>query len=185
VPDFYQGTEILDLSLVDPDNRRPVDWTRRRRMLDELTATLEKGDLASLARGLWNDTQDATLKLYVTRQALHFRRQHAALFAQGDYVPLEARGPLAEHVCAFARVAGDAAALTVVPRLLARRGIVDPLGEACWGRTEVTLPPALAGRYCDAFTRETFHVPPGPHGPAVSAAEAFAMLPVAMWERIA
>jgi (1->4)-alpha-D-glucan 1-alpha-D-glucosylmutase len=183
VPDFYQGMEILDLSLVDPDNRRPVDWGQRRRLLDELTAAVAGGDLADVARDLWQGGRDAALKLYVTRQSLHLRRERAPLFATGDYVPLEARGPLAEHVCAFARHAGDAAVLTVVPRLLARRGIVDPVGERGWGATAVVLPSALAGRYRDGFTGQAVDTAPGPDGPTLPLARAFEILPVTLLER--
>src|SRR5439155_19942546 len=124
VPDFYQGTEFWDFSLVDPDNRRPVDWALRRRLLDDLVAEIENShDLAALARSLIKSREDGRAKLYLIRQGLAFRRARAALFAHGEYRPLEARGAFAEHLCAFARVANDVVSLTVVPRHLATRGI--------------------------------------------------------------
>src|SRR5437899_12893161 len=127
VPDVYQGTELWDFSLVDPDNRRPVDWALRRRLLDDLVAEIENThDLAALARSLIKSREDGRAKLYLIRQGLAFRRARAALFAHGEYRPLEARGPLAEHLCAFARVANDVVSLTVVPRHLAKRGIDHP-----------------------------------------------------------
>lgn len=147
VPDFYQGSELWDLALVDPDNRRPVDFALRRRLLDELLAELEATtDLAALARGLLKSKEDGRVKLYVIRQGLACRRAHAPLFRRGAYRPLEASGPLAEHVCAFARVSADAAAVTAVPRLLARRGVADdPLGLEYWGSgTALHVPPTWA-----------------------------------------
>src|SRR5262249_7698229 len=123
VPDFYQGTELWDLNLVDPDNRRPVDWALRRRLLGGLRHALAATpDRASVAFELFKSKDDGRVKLPLIAEALAFRRAHPALFASGDYRPLEAHGTLAEHVCAFARVTEAGAALTVVPRLLARGG---------------------------------------------------------------
>src|SRR5206468_2423775 len=102
--DFYQGAELWDLSLVDPDNRRPVDFARRRALLGALAAEVDAAtDLASLARGLMQDPQDGRVKLFVIRQALAVRRRRADLFGRGDYRALEVHGAGAEHVCAFAR----------------------------------------------------------------------------------
>ena len=88
-------------------------------------------------------------------------------------------------MCAFARVTDDAAAVTVVPRLLARRAIVDALGEACWGSTKLALPATLAGRYRDAFTGAVVEAAPGPDGATLSLAQVCAILPVTLWERVA
>src|SRR5262249_42706590 len=147
VPDFYQGSELLDLNLVDPDNRRPVDWLLRRDMLDELTRATAPGcDRAAFAQELMKAKDAGRAKLYVIREALACRRAHPALFSEGDYRPLEIQGPLAEHVLGFARLGNDAAVLTVVPRLLARRGIEDlPLGSAYWGDETRVLVPLEAG----------------------------------------
>jgi (1->4)-alpha-D-glucan 1-alpha-D-glucosylmutase len=154
VPDFYQGTELWDFSLVDPDNRRPVDFARRRRLLDELRAELAAGaDRRTLAEQLLKSWEDGRVKLYVIHQGLAARRAHRALFERGEYRPLEAAGPLAEHVCAYARVAGGAAAVTVVPRLLARRGGDEaPLGTAYWADTALPAPGPLP--LVNAFTGE-------------------------------
>jgi (1->4)-alpha-D-glucan 1-alpha-D-glucosylmutase len=156
VPDFYQGTELWDLSLVDPDNRRPVDWAERRRVLDELlTAVAGAPDRAALAHELAKSRADARVKLFVIHEGLRFRREHRALYEAGAYQPLEARGAWAEHVCAFARVDASAAALTVFPRLLARRGVdALPLGREYWADTRLLLPASLAGRYRNVFTGE-------------------------------
>ena len=105
VPDLYQGQELWDFSLVDPDNRRPVDFANRRKMLAQLRKNAGRNDrsLPSLARQLALNPRDPRLKLFVTWRVLQFRRQSADLFRLGDYIPLEASGPQARHVCAFAR----------------------------------------------------------------------------------
>jgi (1->4)-alpha-D-glucan 1-alpha-D-glucosylmutase len=153
VPDFYQGAELWDLALVDPDNRRPVDFARRQRWLDELIAEEGSGDLRVLARRLWAQADDGRVKLFVIRRALAARTAHAELFREGDYQPLEVHGTLAEHVVAFARVRGRRTALTVVPRLLARRDLLDPpLGVSYWGDTRLVVPSALGRAFVDGLT---------------------------------
>jgi (1->4)-alpha-D-glucan 1-alpha-D-glucosylmutase len=145
VPDFYQGSELWDLSLVDPDNRRPIDFDLRRRLLSELQ-TQARGDLVRLAGSLLDNWRDGRIKLYVTYQALNFRRQHAALFHSGEYLPLEVTGAAAEHVCAFARVHGQEAAVVVVPRLvLPLQTPGQPIWDAeAWSDTAVSLPPSFS-----------------------------------------
>ena len=141
VPDFYQGTELWDLSLVDPDNRRPVDFAARREALAELKRR-SAGDLAALASDLLAHWRDGRIKLYVTFQALNFRRRHAGLFQRGEYLPLEVSGPAAAHVCAFARRHGGAAAMVVAPRwVLGWQSSGHPLWAAdVWRDTVVRLP---------------------------------------------
>jgi (1->4)-alpha-D-glucan 1-alpha-D-glucosylmutase len=177
VPDFYQGTELWDLSLVDPDNRRPVDFTLRRRLLADLERALATTDRASLAFELFKDKQDGRVKLYLVREALAFRRARPALFSSGEYRPLETRGALAEHLCAFARVADGAAALTVVPRLLARRGVESPpLGVEYWQDTALVVPAELGARFVNVLTGERLEA----RGDALALGEAFAHFPVAL-----
>lgn len=105
VPDTYQGPEIWDFSLVDPDNRRPVDYTRRSRMLQQLQTSLEAAgeDRRELARKLLNMKEDGYIKLYITPLALNCRRTHPGLFSAGDYVLTQAIGARRELVFAFAR----------------------------------------------------------------------------------
>jgi (1->4)-alpha-D-glucan 1-alpha-D-glucosylmutase len=152
VPDIYQGQEIWDFSLVDPDNRRPVDFDLRRNMLAQLQAALAGGDAARLrvAEQLARNPRDPRLKLFVTWQLLQFRRRHARLFQFGSYVPLEAEGSKAEHVCAFAwrqppeAGSGPSAAVVIAPRLLAGLTPAEypsppppPLGPGVWDDTRV------------------------------------------------
>ena len=160
VPDTYQGSELWDLSLVDPDNRRPVDYDTRRRLLAEL-ANLD-------APAVWARADEGLPKLKVVREALHLRRrQSEALGAGGAYTPLVARGDKAGHVVAFLR--GDRVA-TVVPRLVLGLG-----GE--WGDTTVELPP---GRWHNVLTgTSTGDVDGGP----VLLADLLAAFPVALLER--
>src|SRR5208282_1118057 len=111
VPDFYQGTELWDLSLVDPDNRRPVDFAERAKML----SALQSPDWESLTRN-W---QNGQVKLALTAHLLKLRNEFADLFRDGDYQPLEVKGPHADHVIAFARHRGSQAVIIAVARLFA------------------------------------------------------------------
>jgi (1->4)-alpha-D-glucan 1-alpha-D-glucosylmutase len=186
VPDTYQGTELWDFSLVDPDNRRPVDYERRHRMLRDLKSAAESagGGLRDLARDLVASKEDGRIKLYVTHRSLACRRDHPGLFSAGEYIPLAAEGPKAAHLFAFARRAGEAAAVVAVPRLVA--GLTPdparpPLGAEAWPDTRLTLAgldPAL--RWRNAFTGEVL-VPQDRDGqPSLAAADLFAHFPVAL-----
>jgi (1->4)-alpha-D-glucan 1-alpha-D-glucosylmutase len=184
VPDFYQGSELWDLNLVDPDNRRPVDWALRRRLLDEIAAAAGAAtDRAALAHDLAKARDDGRVKLYLIREALAFRRARRALFERGDYRPVEVRGAWAEHVCAFARVAADAAALTVIPRLLARRGLDGlPLADAWWGDTRLALPAGVGARFANVLTGERVAAEPDGDGLALPLGRVLAAFPVALLE---
>ncbi len=114
VPDFYQGVEFWDFNLVDPDNRRPVDFSERRDALAWMTEG--QSEPGAVARELLAGWPDKRLKMLVVSQALRFRRDHPDLFA-GDYLPLLSVGPREDRVVAFARVAGTGQSLCVVPRL--------------------------------------------------------------------
>jgi (1->4)-alpha-D-glucan 1-alpha-D-glucosylmutase len=118
VADFYQGTELWDFSLVDPDNRRSVDFDERRRLLAELKAAAGK-DLAGLVDEILGQWPNERIKLFLVWRALEFRREHADLILHGRYLPLAAEGSRADRVCAFAREHDGNWALTVVPRLSA------------------------------------------------------------------
>jgi (1->4)-alpha-D-glucan 1-alpha-D-glucosylmutase len=162
VPDIYQGNETWDLSLVDPDNRRPVDYRRNGMLLESIDADRSdsKTDLAAYARDLVEHKENGSIKLYVTSQTLRFRREHAALFADGTYQPLEANGPRADHVVAFARRLEDQEIVVAVPRLLTKvvRDNDAPLGDV-WDGDVLLLPHADAGtRYTNLFTGERLEV---------------------------
>jgi (1->4)-alpha-D-glucan 1-alpha-D-glucosylmutase len=184
VPDFYQGTELWDLSLVDPDNRRPVDYARRRALLAEMTAREEAGELAP-PDALVADPADGALKLFVTARALRHRRRQRALYVSASYLPLAVAGPRGEHVVAFARTRADqsgGAALTVVGRLFAGLGAATraPVGDEVWAETHLVLDRALpAGAYRDALTGRVMHAR-GDGERELPLGEIFATLPVAI-----
>ncbi len=145
VPDFYQGSELWDLSLVDPDNRRPVDFERRVRWLAELEPLLEAAtpseQRVEALRGLTETWEDGRLKLLVTAASLRLRKAERALFLDGEYVPLEVRGAHADHVVAAARRGGGRTVVAVAPRLCAHlAGGRWPLGAEAWGDTRIILP---------------------------------------------
>jgi (1->4)-alpha-D-glucan 1-alpha-D-glucosylmutase len=141
VPDIYQGGELWDLSLVDPDNRRPVDWRMRRALLDEVAA-MRPTDLSVK----WQDGRE---KLFLIRHLLALRGVHPQLFAAGSYQPVEAEGGQSAHLCAFIRSHQRLSLIVVVPRLvhqLYRGG-----AAADWGATQIVLPPP-GGAWQDVFT---------------------------------
>jgi (1->4)-alpha-D-glucan 1-alpha-D-glucosylmutase len=155
VPDIYQGTELWDLSFVDPDNRRPVDYAARARDLEELKSA-ESEDRLGLLQDLLSHWENGRIKLYLTSKLLGFRRAHADLFAAGEYVPLKATGEMSKQVCAFARRQGPMWALAIVPRLVGRaayRGNA-PLGEDLWGATALDLPAQAPRRWLDVISGE-------------------------------
>src|SRR5260221_4131164 len=102
-PDIYQGTELWDFSLVDPDNRRPVDYELRQRLLSELDRRTESGNLPGLCAELLNNYQDGRIKMWTTMQALRLRRDRREVFHQGRYRPLNANGPKQPPTLAFPR----------------------------------------------------------------------------------
>jgi (1->4)-alpha-D-glucan 1-alpha-D-glucosylmutase len=160
VPDVYQGNELWEYSLVDPDNRRAVDYGRRQKALQELrTSTQEAAeDLVSFASELLDHMEDDRIKLYVTWKGMCFRKQHAELFQSGAYIPLSVRGQRADHVCAFARERERVVAMVAVPRLCATL-LADrkdrPTGQEVWGDTRIELPPEIRrASYRSVFTGE-------------------------------
>jgi (1->4)-alpha-D-glucan 1-alpha-D-glucosylmutase len=163
VPDFYQGTELWDLSLVDPDNRRPVDYARRWCWLEEVkasSASTGKALLPFVAK-LLEDGASGQVKLFLIQRALQFRQSHQELFALGEYIPIEVAGERAEHICAFARVHGAQGALTVAPRLVAtltKGKETYPLGPGVWKDTRLVLRGDVrARRFCNVLTGEQIH----------------------------
>ena len=156
LPDFYQGTELWDLSLVDPDNRRPVDFERRGALLRELQARAG-GNLLHLFKELLAAPEDGRVKLFLIFRALQARRAEPELFQHGAYQKLTVIGSLKGHVVAFARELGERRAVVVAPRFPS--GLVKdgeyPLGEAVWHETRVLPPAGSRLRWRDALTGQT------------------------------
>jgi (1->4)-alpha-D-glucan 1-alpha-D-glucosylmutase len=143
IPDIYQGTEFWDFSLVDPDNRRPVDFAARAASID----TTPSADLAKHWR-------DGRIKQFLAARTLAARRARPDLFAGGSYAPLEIRGTFADRIIAFMRYAGEDIAVTIVPRtasILLREGDIAFMSDA-WKDTAVALPDARV--LISAFDRE-------------------------------
>ncbi|HEY9664496.1 MAG TPA: malto-oligosyltrehalose synthase, partial [Allocoleopsis sp.] len=160
VPDFYQGTELWDLSLVDPDNRRPVNFELRMEYLKEIKAKTKlkpkaKGNgILSYLDELLKQPEDGRLKLFLIYRALQTRRDYADLFQRGSYEKLSVLGSLKEHVVAFTRELGDLRAIVVVPRLLTtlvKEGEY-PLGEQVWHETRILQPPGSSAALQNAIT---------------------------------
>lgn len=190
MPDIYQGCELWDLSLVDPDNRRPVDFVHRRAMLASLEPILAASapdagtggdgvDLSDLLTRWW----DGRAKLLTTAAALRLRRAHPDVFLTGDYQPLDGDGT-SGHLISFARQAGDTTVVAMVPRFLATRLRGRPrlpLGPEVWQTSRVPLPKGLSARgLMNVFTGE--RVTPLVHrGEAwLLAADVFTRWPVAL-----
>jgi (1->4)-alpha-D-glucan 1-alpha-D-glucosylmutase len=191
VPDIYQGTELWDQSLVDPDNRRPVDWERRRALLAGLDEPLGGATLAGPGRPdqaarvgeLLDAWPDGRIKLFLTAAGLRARRERPDVFLGGDYLPLDASGPHAEHVFAFARRAGSDRLVAIAPRLTTRLtgGARLPLGEETWGDTAIAWPGAPdAGVLRDLLTGRC--ITPRLHegGAVIPLADALRVCPVAL-----
>jgi (1->4)-alpha-D-glucan 1-alpha-D-glucosylmutase len=189
IPDFYQGSELWDLSLVDPDNRRPVDFAGRRALLAGLLALVRarSSDLAGLGAELLECWTDGRVKLYLIQRGLELRRERQRLFESGTYQPLEAGGDRAEHLVAFARADSAGAVIVAVPRLAARltgfSGTL-PIGGAPWGETWLGLGhERLAGRYRDRFTGRALETGHRDGAPVLPAGALFASFPVALLEQ--
>jgi (1->4)-alpha-D-glucan 1-alpha-D-glucosylmutase len=151
VPDFYQGSELWDLSLVDPDNRRPVDFELRQRLLDEIDRVLasDGADRVGEVAALFESWHDGRIKLLLTAAGLRLRRALPDLFLRGDYVPLTTEVTVPGDIAAFARVRGSDVVVVAVPRLVAplqAAGHAWPLGGAAWKTSRMLLPRELADR---------------------------------------
>jgi (1->4)-alpha-D-glucan 1-alpha-D-glucosylmutase len=188
VPDFYQGTELWNFALVDPDNRGPVDYERRARMLDELKKREKELGRAALVRQLWIEKDTGMIKLYLISRTLEYRSRNRGLFEQGEYMPLEVHGSRGGNICAFVRRLGGDTALIAVPRLLAE--IVGdpenyPFGEEVWEGCSLGVPYVEAGeRLRNIFTGEVITVQRKNHANILYASEVFAYSPFALLENI-
>jgi (1->4)-alpha-D-glucan 1-alpha-D-glucosylmutase len=159
-PDVYQGTELWDFSLVDPDNRRPVDYALREQLLLELDRKAEAGNLPALCAELLHNYQDGRIKMWTTMQALRLRRDRRDLFHPGIYQPMHATGAKHQHVVAFAREHNNQMAIVAVPRLsytLAGGALRAPLASL-WDNTELPVPSRCPEFLENVFTGEKIRV---------------------------
>ncbi len=183
VPDFYQGNELWDFSLADPDNRRPVDFALRRQLLEELRARA-KGNLRALTADLAEHWRDGRLKLYATWQALNFRRRQLALFQQGAYVPIAVEGAADDVVCAFARTLEEQSAIVAAPcRVLGLQTLDHPAWQrGAWSGVSLRLP-WPARRWRNLFTGEVIDAAADGKSSRLSLDDAFGSFPVALLSR--
>ncbi len=188
VVDCYQGSELWELSLVDPDNRRPVDFALRRRLLDELGPLLAETDPAARTRGveaLLADWPDGRIKMFVLASLLRERRERRDLFIDGTYEPLHGTDERSRrHIVSFARRHGYTVLTVAVPRLLL--GVLPdrlsaPLGEPAWGQARLRLPEDLRdAEGVNLLTHERVTPHATEEGPDVAAADLFRHCPVAL-----
>ena len=148
VPDFYQGSELWDLRLVDPDNRGPIDFAKRAAAVE----TLAEADSAQLPRNLIGNWQDGCIKLYLIWKAISFRRDHADLFREGEFIPLQSAGAYSRNVAAFIRKRGNSFVLAAVPRWLSTvpakgNGVFD------WSDTAIAVPGNFPSESSSILTR--------------------------------
>jgi (1->4)-alpha-D-glucan 1-alpha-D-glucosylmutase len=181
VPDFYQGCELWDFRLVDPDNRGPVDFEKRVRLLAELEQQ-EEGDRLGLLQNLLEHWRDGRIKLYVTAKALNFRRTHGGLFLDGAYEPLQAAGAKKQNVFAFMRRTKGLWAVTAVPRLAAKLipAGQPPTGESLWASNVLVLPRHVPLDWINVLTGETLRACTVKQRRALSLGDVFHIFPVAL-----
>ena len=174
IPDMYQGTELWDFSLVDPDNRRPIDYERRRLML-------HAGISPEFLLPTWRDGQ---IKQAILHRALRLRERKASLFLEGSYIPLHVEGPAAEHAIAFARQHDDEIVIAVVTRLSAvAQGLDTPLLEPeFWKGTQLLLPRSLIRRSLTDALRDSGPEMTIPLNGHLRLDDVLAHLPVALLE---
>jgi (1->4)-alpha-D-glucan 1-alpha-D-glucosylmutase len=188
VPDFYQGSELWDLNLVDPDNRRPVDYNLRMELLDALKKAESSTELRHLARDLVAAREDGTVKLFLIRKALSFRNARRELFESGRYLPLETRGEKSDNLCAFERSLDMETVVVVAPRFFTRmigESRELQLGAEVWGDTRIVIPFEGPGnRYRNIFTGQIVTSLSEGDVSVLSPAEILESFPVAMLEKI-
>jgi len=174
VPDVYQGCEVFQFSLVDPDNRRPADF---RKLTENLREMEEATDRLELCEKLWESRRDGRIKQYVTARSLRLRKSDPDLFAEGDYLPLEFAGPRRDHAVGICRRKGSRPVIAVAPRLVASLlSETDP-----WRDTHLLLPGGTgAAPWTDLLTGKTHRPRTVRQCDALPLAELWSTLPVAL-----
>lgn len=176
IPDFYQGTELWDFSMVDPDNRRPVDFAVRQTYLQAIKEQT-KTDVFKLINDLFATKEDGRIKLFLVNQALKARNENLKVFQKGNYLPLKVTGKFKEHIIAFARSYGNQTIITITPRFLT--SLIQPgeypLGKFVWDDTCIHLPSNFPSVWQDNITGQTVNT-----DKAILIGEALKYFPVAL-----
>jgi (1->4)-alpha-D-glucan 1-alpha-D-glucosylmutase len=184
VPDFYQGTELWNFSLVDPDNRRPVDYERRTALLEDFKRLEKEVPAEQVAADVFAHWDDGRIKMYVTYKALALRKRYASVLREADYVALEpAGGPAGGHVVGFARQYGSHVFVVAVPRFLT--GLLDggqrvAIKAEAWKGSYLRIPSHLPPSYEDVFTGRKARTEEYQHNEALHCADLFDAFPVAL-----
>ena len=184
VPDFYQGSELWDFNLVDPDNRRPIDFDARRDQLDRLIRGADR-DVLKTARELADRWPDPDVKLWVTMRSLALRRDWPEVFSFGDYIPLSAVGAAESHVLSFTRKLDRRFAVTVVPRHFFRLNSAPSkptrsAPRADWHGTKLLLPETESGVWTCELSGRTFESRAEAGNSVLDVGPLFEVLPVAL-----
>ena len=181
VPDFYQGSELWDLRLVDPDNRGTIDFARRIGFLRTIRQATSQGD-AGLVEDLYRNWADGRIKLYLIWKTLQLRHQLGELFTNGEFVPAEVSGERADNITAFFRIGKDDAALIVAPKWLAASGAGrgENQHRAFWDKTVIRLTTRATRSWQNAFTGEAIHAEPADSRATINVAAALGNFPVAL-----
>jgi (1->4)-alpha-D-glucan 1-alpha-D-glucosylmutase len=185
IPDLYQGTELPEFSLVDPDNRRPVDFEQRDAMLAALEAAWsDRNARAGLARELLQHWSDGRLKLFVTWRTLGVRAALADVFGKGKYQALRVSGTHAGHVCAFRRELDGREAMIVAPARMGRLTggrLEPPLDTGVWGDTRINFPKSgRSHELVDAFASRTVRVDARRSATSMGVGELLDQMPIAL-----
>lgn len=183
VPDFYQGSELWEFYLVDPDNRRPVDYSNLRNLLAMLKQKSQE-DAQALVAHLMETPEDGRIKLYMTSQVLNFRLQHSSLFQQGSYLPFEVKGEKSKHVVAFNRGYDQKQIIVAVGRfytLLTENAEHAQPVDSVWKETALVIPSHLEGNYRDILSGMTFSTSQNHELPLE---HIFNKLPIAILEKV-
>jgi (1->4)-alpha-D-glucan 1-alpha-D-glucosylmutase len=183
VPDFYQGTELWDFNLVDPDNRRPVDFAEREQRLKKLLAVADT-DLEAAAAQIAQRWPDGDVKLWITTRCLNSRRDWPDVFSFGEYIPLMASGSAADHVIGFARRCEEKCVIAVVPRHVYRLcggNVTESLrGKDTWRDTRLVLPPDFATNWRCCLSGRVFGAMNSGGEVTLDVADLFRVVPVAL-----
>lgn len=176
VTDIYQGAELWDLSMVDPDNRRDVDFEKRKVYLEEIK-NKSKNDILKLLTELSHNKEDGKIKLFLTYKALKAKNENIELFQNGEYIPLHAEGKYADHIIAFARKLDGKYVIAITPRFLTE--IISPeeytFAHEVWENTELILPDDFPDQWNDYLSEQDIN-----NGNRLNINNVFLNFPVAM-----
>ena len=189
IPDFYQGTELWDLTLVDPDNRGRVDYGLYQKRLKELQDLQQKFNPNDLLQYLFQHADNGLIKMYFTLTALQYRKNHDSLFRHGSYRQLAPQGKQAEHIYGFLRQENHKVCVTIVPRFLTHLTsdpMTLPVGESLWEQTWISFPSDLKTRsYRNILTQEVVTLQNESDMIRLSVATLFSHFPFALLEPVA